>query len=56
MDSEDEIRLKITLTNKEANAQERIEIKRILDETAIKYKLDPKIFKVEVINDDGPNG
>jgi hypothetical protein len=56
MDSEDEILLEITLTNKEANVQERIEIKQILDETAIKYKLDPKIFKVEVINEYSPNG
>ena len=48
MDAEDEIRIKITLTNKEANKHERIDVKRIIEETAIKYKLDPEIFKVKV--------
>lgn len=56
MESEDEIRIKITVTNKEANEQEQIEIEKIFEETAIMYKLDPKIFIVEVINDDSPNG
>ena len=56
MESEDEFRIKITLTNKEANKQEQIEVKRIFEETAIKYKLDPKIFWVKVSNDNSPNG
>ncbi|QUW22970.1 hypothetical protein JSQ81_05180 [Sporosarcina sp. Marseille-Q4063] len=56
MDDEDDIRIEITLTNKEANEQERVEVKRIFEETAVKYKLDPKIFKVEVSRDENPNG
>ncbi|WP_210468089.1 hypothetical protein [Sporosarcina sp. 6E9] len=56
MDDENEIRIKITLSNKKATEQERIEVKKILEETAINHKLDPKIFKVEVINDDSSNG
>ena len=48
MESEDEFRIKITLTNKEANKQEQKDVKKIFEETARKYKLDPKIFKVKV--------
>ena len=55
MDAEDEFRIKITLTNKKANKQEQINVKRIFDETAIKYKLDPKIFTVKVSNDNSSN-
>ncbi|WP_172370810.1 hypothetical protein [Sporosarcina jiandibaonis] len=56
MESEDEFRIEITLTNKEANEQERVEVEKIFEETAKKYKLNPKIFKVKVSNDDSPNG
>ena len=51
MESEDEFRIKITLTNKEANKQEQKDVKKIFEETARKYKLDPKIFKVKVSSD-----
>ena len=56
MDSEDEFRINITLITKEANQREEIEVKKIFEETAIKYKLNPKIFKVKVSNDNSPNG
>ena len=56
MESEDEFWIEITLTNKEANKQEQRDVKKIFEETAIKYKLDPKLFKVKVSNDNGPNG
>ena len=51
MESEDEFQIKITLTNKEANKQEQKDVKRIFEETALKFKLDPKIFKVKVNSD-----
>ena len=50
MESEDEFQIKITLLNKEANKQEQIEVKKIFEETAIKFKLDPGLFKVHVGN------
>ena len=56
MESEDEFLIEITLTKKEANKKEIKDVKKIFEETAIKYKLDPKIFKVKVSKDNSPNG
>jgi hypothetical protein len=51
----DEIWIKFVLTNREANKQEKIEVKAIFDELVNKNNLDPKIFKVKVSNDDSPD-
>jgi hypothetical protein len=53
--SKDEIWIKFVLTNREANKQEKIEVKAIFDELVNKNNLDPKIFKVKVSNDDSPD-
>jgi len=50
MESEDEFQIKIILLNKEANKLEQKEVKKIFEETAIKFKLEPKTFKVHVSN------
>ena len=53
--SKDEIWIKFVLTNKEVNELEKVVVKEVFEELAIKNKLDPKIFKIKVSNDDGPD-
>ena len=53
--SKDEIWIKFVLTNKEANELEKVVVKEVFEELAIKNKLDPKIFKIKVSNDGSPD-
>lgn len=52
--SKDEIHLKVILSNKEANEQEQIKVKTIINDIIGKNNLDLKIFEIKIGNEGSP--